>query len=152
MIGPVSKYYTFDVSDVIENTKQKRTSDLHWFVLDFSNGGIYLLDVIPLIKRDMKWRDLKINTFDRFSKEMFNIVMYLFHGRSQFECCITDNVPHIDKEEIDRLIKDREEHPNQVRYGVNLSWGNEIDVAFQIISNWDAFIDYLWTHKKELLK
>lgn len=144
--------YVYDFSEHIEKNKQKQPIGLSWYVLDFSNGGVNLFNVVPLIMRDLEWRkDLNIHNFDAFAKEMNHIVIYLFHGRSQFEQHITCSYPCVDKDEVERLVKARKESPDNYRYGVNLSWGEEMDIAFQILANWDAFISYMWKHREELI-
>lgn len=144
--------YIYDFSEYIKNNKQKQPIGLSWWVLDFSDGSVNLFNVVPLIIRDLEWRkDLNIHNFDTFAKEMHHIVMYLFHGRSEFEQYLTDNVPCIDKEEINRLIEEREKSSSNYRYHVQLSWGSQMDIAFQIFANWDAFIAYMWKHRKELV-
>lgn len=151
----IDMHYALDKNAYIDNSKQEKPKGVHWNVMDFDNGNAYAMDVVPFIKREIQWRtkdSVDMSTFDKFSKNMFRIVMYLFHGRSQFEQMLTYRFTVVDKEEVIRLAKDMEEHPNQFRYEARLSYGTAMDIATQIASNWDAFIEYMWNHRKELLE
>lgn len=66
---------------------------------------------------------------------------------------ITDTHPHIDQQELDRILDDcyrkriKDAPPCRCSH-VNLSNAEKIDVYDQIQLNWDEFVEYVWGFRK----
>lgn len=88
--------------------------------------------------------------FDAFTKGIKHAIMHEYWSRCEYEICISGLFSDmVASEEIDRLNKERKEHPTQVRFDTKTD-GNKfkIDVYTQIIMNWDPFIEYVWNNRK----
>ena len=96
-------------------------------------------DVEKLLKKDL--------TYEEFDEKLNRIAQYFFWSRAEYEIVIASWVPHIDNEELDRLNKEREEHRGY-RYYVNLEVGEKVDFYDQLHLNWEQFVKYVWSFKK----
>lgn len=91
---------------------------------------------------------------DEFDEKLRRILFYYFGSKAEYEVVITSWVPHISKEELDRLNTEYEEYNNKwghYPYKINVSpdVGEKVDIYSQITSlNWDIFVNYVWNHKK----
>lgn len=85
--------------------------------------------------------------YDEFSERLNRIAQYYFWSKAECEIVITSWVPHIDNEELDRLNKEREER-RTYRYSVNLDVGEKIDIYDQLRLNWEQFVRYVYSFKK----
>ncbi len=91
---------------------------------------------------------------DEFDEKLRRILFYYFGSKAEYEVVITSWVPHISKEELDRLNTEYEKHNQQWGYypyalSIELNVGRKVDIYSQITSlNWDIFVNYVWNHKK----
>lgn len=138
----------------VNTTKNKLT----WYVFNEDrNGEIIPVDIfqynwvflVNLVKIKRKYGD----DFIKFADATRTALQHEYWSRSEYETIITSWPPYIDEEELQNLIKEREEHtkkyPNSKLYrqSVGLTVGKKIDVYDQLMLNWDAFINYVWTNK-----
>ena len=152
-------YYTYYVGRKEKNYKPE-TKKLVWNVFeeDWNGKRIRVYNVFDhgrffndLIKIKRKYKE-----FDEFAEEVRRSLQYYFWSKSEWEIILTDWPPHVDGEEIDRLVKEREERIN--RWGnfhltdVRLYVAEKVDVFDQVMLNWDNFIKYIWENKKLIKK
>lgn len=96
-------------------------------------------DVEMLLKENL--------TYDEFSEKLNRTAQYYFWSKAECEIVLTSWVPHIDNEELDRLNAEREER-RTYRYYVNLDVGEKIDIYDQLHLNWEQFVGYVLSFKK----
>ena len=94
--------------------------------------------------------------FEKFSEEVRKSLAYYYWSKYEWEIVITNFVPRITAEELDRLNKEKEK--DMANYGrfvstwVELKHSMKVDVYAQVTMNWDLFINYLWTNIKLIKK
>ena len=137
------------------NTISKKLS---WYVFNEENGKIVPVDIfqynwvflVDLVNIKKKYKD----DFIKFADKVRAALQHEYWARSQYETVITSLPPYIDEEELNDLVKEREEHskkyPGSKLYhqNVSLTVGHKIDIYSQIMLNWDVFIKYLWDNKR----
>lgn len=96
------------------------------------------LDVEKLLKKKPSYEEL--------SEELKHITMYYFWSKCEYETIITEFPPYIDREEIDRLVSEKDEHP--YRTYVNLEVRKKVDIYEQLNLNWGQFVKYVYSFKK----
>jgi len=91
---------------------------------------------------------------ERFLSELDQEVHYFFLAKIEWEIFITTWPPHINAEEISRIIS--EYHVNRPseqalpeRIAVNVSKWYKIDVYSQLRVNWECFADYMWSENQK---
>lgn len=129
---------------------------LEWnvFVHNFNGKGIEKYNILggfmlsELVRIKKKCKKDGVENFEVFSSEVKSTIMRHYWSRSEWEVIITSWPPHIDKNELDRLVKEKE----NVKYCayVNLDVERKVDVYEQIMLNWDVFINYLWDNRKDI--
>ena len=96
------------------------------------------------------------SAFDFFSKMIAREIGYELWARCQYEVVITSWPVYITAEELESLKKEeteaKEKGHNFCRTSVDPDIGIKVDVAQQIMMNWDNFIAYLWNNRKLLKK
>ena len=96
-------------------------------------------DIQKLLKEDL--------AYNEFTEKLNRIAQYWFWSKAEHEIVLTSWVPHIDNEELDRLNAEREKH-RTYRYYVNLDVGKKVDIYDQLRLNWNAFVEYVLSFKK----
>ena len=109
------------------------------------NHGRFLEDVKKALKKYDNRKD--------FEEEILKSLMYFYWAKSEWEIVLTSWVPHITKEEFDRLKFENEKFYNEHGHYpycmlVNPDVYEKVDVYSQVMMNWNVFIDYLWSKKK----
>ena len=112
------------------------------------NQGRFVED----IKKELK----KCENKEEFSERLRRNLFYYFGSKCEWEVVITSWVPHITMSELERLNKEREEAVKKYSrepYSlyVNPDVGEKIDVYEQVRLNWDIFVDYVWSHKNQMM-
>lgn len=138
--------------------------ELCWniFVNDFNQKRIVVENIFNynwIVTNDIIsiYKDYKKNgmDFDTFSEKVKRAIMHEYWSRSEYETVVTSWPPHILNDELDRIIKVRDESIRDYGHfyceSVRLDVGVKIDVYTQIMLNWEHFINYLWDNK-ELIK
>lgn len=97
-------------------------------------------DVENLLKENL--------TYNEFSEKLDRLAQYYFWSRAECEIVITSWAPYIDNEELDRLNKERENR-RTYKYYVNLDVGAQIDYYNQLHLNWEQFVKYVYSFKKD---
>lgn len=101
------------------------------------------------VKKDLR----KCKTKEEFAEKIKSHLMYYFWSKCEYEVVISSFPVHIKKEEFNRLteefIADTEKYGHEP-YGM---WvcpdvGEKIDIAGQVMMNFEVFVDYLWSHKR----
>lgn len=90
------------------------------------------------IKAKMKKEDI---TFEMFNEELLHSVRYSFWGKCEYEILLVDLFCVIDRNEIERIKQTKD---NMVRTSINPASSKKIDVAEQLLLNWDIFAKYVW--------
>ena len=90
---------------------------------------------------------------DEFDEKLRRILFYYFGSKAEYEVVITSWVPHISKEELDRLNTEYEEYNNKwghYPYKINVSpdVGEKVSIYDQVMMNWHCFVDMVWKNKK----
>lgn len=83
---------------------------------------------------------------EEFVDELKSSTMYYFWSKSEHEVVMTEFPPYIDREEIDRIVSEKDEHP--YRTYVNLETCEKIDIYGQLNLNWEQFVQYVWQFKE----
>lgn len=94
-------------------------------------------------------------TKKEFAEKLRRELSYYFWAKCEMEVVVTSWPCYIDQKELDRLNKENEE--GNKRYGhypyklnVDPDVGKKIDIYDQVYGlNWNVFVDYVWSHKKE---
>lgn len=146
--------------DSVNTTKNK----LAWYVFNEESRGTRG-KIVPINIFEYNWVFLKGlldakkkygKDFIKFADRVRSCLQHEYWSRSEYETIITTWPPYVDSDEIDRLVKERDERikNNGVFYRehVNPEVGYKIDIYDQIMLNWDAFINYLWDNKKLITK
>ena len=109
----------------------------------FEHGGF-----IDAVKKLMKKKIKK----DEFSEELRIIVGYFFRARIQWEMSICFYPVNVGREEIERVIDEREKfYRKEGKFpylqGIDVESVKKIDVYEQVKLNWEIFLDYVWGNK-----
>ena len=102
----------------------------------------------------LKKQYLKKNNFqfEEFIEKVKNNLLYYYWAKFEWETIITTWPPHIDEEELNRLIQEREEGKEKgykcFYSSVRLDTGIKVDVYEQVMNNWHAFKEYMFNHYK----
>lgn len=100
------------------------------------------------VKKDLR----KCKTKEEFAEKIKSHLMYYFWSKCEYEVVISSFPVHIKKDEFNRLteefIADTEKYGHEP-YGM---WvcpdvGEKIDIAGQVMMNFEVFVDYVWSHK-----
>ena len=107
--------------------------------------GRFLEDV----KKDLK----KCDTKEEFAERLKKNLMYYFWSKCEYEVVISSFPMRIKKEELERL--NTEFKKDSERYGhepcsmwVRPDAGEKIDIAGQVMLNFEVFVDYVWSYKR----
>ena len=103
------------------------------------------------MQKDLK----KYKDKDDFAEQLKRELFYYFGSKYEWEVIITTWTTHITMTELDRLNIEKEERIK--KYGrepysmnVNPTVAKKIDVRSQVLINFDMFLDYVWSNKKNL--
>ncbi len=128
------------------------------YIEDFNNKDIIKYNIFDhyyfyndLVKHKKKYG----KEFNEFSNAVKKSLSYYFWSKSEYEIVLTSWPPYVESEEIDRLVKEREEHNKKyssifIRDTVKLTVGEKVDIYGQIMMNWDIFIKYIWENLKHI--
>lgn len=110
----------------------------------FKHGG-FANDVAKLLKENV--------TKEEFTEKLRRELSYYFRSKCEWEVVIASWPVYIDKEELDRLNIEYEEHSTKwgkSPYKINVvpDVGEKMDIYNQVMLNWDIFVDYVWTVKQ----
>lgn len=136
------------------NRRQIKSYDI------FNHGGFYgdLYKCTQTYKKTLKnavkpkEREAALVTYrESIRKEL----MYYFWAKAEWEVVITDWPVHLSTEELDRAAADREEYVSKWKKEPGVVWvtpqvEEKVDVYSQIMLNFDAFIEYILAHIKEI--
>lgn len=86
-------------------------------------------------------------SYEELYEELKSATMYYFWSKVEHEVFITEFPPYIDKDELDRLVSEKDQHP--YRAHVNLESGDKIDIYGQLKLNWEQFVQYVWGFVKQ---
>lgn len=135
----------------------RTTPKLVWNVYKIS-CSTQKLRVFNVFKHDSFYCNIKKLLKMNISKESFaeqlrREAQYYYWSKTEWECIITGSQPYIDRKELQRIISEcylqRQNANSPCRCAhVNLSQSDKIDVYDQLCANWDAFVDYVWSHAK----
>lgn len=81
------------------------------------------------------------------------IVFYFYGSKCEYEIVITEWPTHVSNEAVEKMLKDRQEYKDKnghYPYNTNIEFAcaEKIDVRTQVLLNYDAFINYIWSFKK----
>lgn len=141
----------------LPDIKRSDRLKLEWnvFVGDFNSKKIKTFNVFDHgrfmddVKKALKLYDNK----KLFAEEIRKSLVYFYWAKCEWEIVLTSWVPHINKEEFDRLKYENEKfyqdhgHYPYSMY-INPEVAEKVDVYSQIMMNFEHFVDYIWSHKK----
>ena len=86
--------------------------------------------------------------------ELDQEIHYFFRVKIEWEMFITAWPPHIDSDEISRIISEYHinrspEQPLPEQIHVNVTKYHKIDVYSQLRANWERFADYMWDENQK---
>ena len=158
----VGQYEPFCFASEEEKKKfvpyKPQTKKLQWFVFaeDYNAKKIVTLNVFEgssrfidgLLRAKKQYKDdyLKI-------AEAVRVSLHCAYGsKCEWETIITSWPTYVDAEEVERLIKVKQQDIE--KYGkfrctdVGLEVEYKIDVYTQVMMNWDRFIEYVWNNNR----
>lgn len=98
----------------------------------------------------------KYTDFEKFEKEVDLSLMYYYWSKCEWEVVVTSFPPYINNEELEKLIRERDECIKNfgrfIRTYTNLETTEKVDVYKQVRMNWKPFINYLWNNRKLIKK
>lgn len=158
----VGRYFPYEFDPEENKSKFKaykpETNKLVWnvFIENFNGKRIEVCNLFeycwPFLESLVKIKKQFGKDFNKFANEVRQALQHEYWSRSQHETIITSWPPYIDEEELDRLIKEREDRLAKggvfYKEHVNTEVAYKIDVYTQVMMNWDRFIEYLWTNQK----
>lgn len=105
-------------------------NDIAWFVF-FHDSNRKKVDTFNIFehgsfREDLKKAARKCSTKEEFAKELRSNLMYYYWSKAEWEVLI---IPWVG------------------RYGHE---DKKVDVYWQVMNNWEAFLDYVWNNKKKL--
>lgn len=110
------------------------------------NHGRFAEDVKKLLKEDI--------TKEEFAEKLKRKLYYFYWSKCEWETIITSWPVYIDKKELDRLNFEYEDynkkyghHPYKVDVAPDVA--EKIDIADQVMMNWNVFVDYVWRYKEK---
>lgn len=130
---------------------------MHWNVYreDFNARKIEVFDIFRhhrfknAVEKLLKTQTNKASFADDLKHEL----MYNFWCKCEYEVVITSWPPYINTEDLQKLnaeCKEKEEkygHP-PYKLSIDLPCAKKVDVYSQVMLNWDAFLDYVWSFRK----
>ena len=123
-------------------------------IYNIFNHDFFMNDLFNL-KKQLK-KEGKEDDFATFEDSVKRSLMYFYWSKFEWEIVLTSFPPYIDSEELDRLVKERDErlkkYENFYRECTNLECYKKVDVYSQINLNWNQFINYLWENRKLIKK
>lgn len=101
------------------------------------------------VKKDLK----KCKTKEEFAKKLKSHLMYYFWSKYEYEVVISSFPVRIKKDEFNRLIEEFKVDTEKYGHEPYSMWvcpdvGEKIDIAGQVMLNFEVFVDYVWSHKK----
>lgn len=143
--------------------EDKGVNTLIWNVFDEDVNKKEIVVYNLLEKNGYMWNEvkriLKENkkiTIEDFSEKVRRSLMHMYWSRCEYECVITSWPPYISADNLEKAIKDRDEHiamwGNFYCTTINLDVAVKIDVYTQVELNWCVFIKYLWNNKEKFYK
>ena len=150
MFGDTKKYDEWNV--IYENLNARKIEVFNIF--EHFGFLAYLVHIKEKLKKQFDKKEEEIQSskeaFNFFEEEVRSALFRFFGSKSEWEVIITSWPPFVENEEIDRLVKEREEHikkwGNFYRTDVCLDIATKIDVYAQVKLNWVQFMDYLWNN------
>lgn len=130
---------------------------LEWIVYryDFNKREIVEFNIFNhyRFKEDVNKDLKKCKTREEFAKKLKSNLMYYFWSKYEYEIVISSFPIYIKKEELNRLnehFKNNTEKYGHEPYsiGVRPDVSSKIDIAEQVMLNFEIFVDYVWSHKK----
>ena len=136
-------------------SKQKlRNMTWNVFYGDINSREIEIHNVFlhsSFLKSVNKLLDAKLSK-EEFAEKLRREVCYYYWCKVEWEITVAHYPSHIRKEEMERLIDEREKYyrqNNKYPYSdyIDLVGSKRVDVHDQIMLNWDAFVDYVWSQQ-----
>lgn len=88
--------------------------------------------------------------FKFFEEKVKGTFFYYYGSKCEWEIVLTSWPPYVEAEELDRLVKEKDEHIEKYGYfyrtNLNLDIGAKVDVFDQVSINWSNFMIYLWNN------
>ena len=153
-------YYTYE-QDFSKDIVITKDTGLTWNVIieDVNARKMVVYNIFQhgSFARALILNNKKYPDDNEFVEKTRRELMHYFWSKSEWEFVATDWPPHITIEELDRLNKEKVSETEL--YGreplclyVNPMIGEKIDVADQVLMNWQAFKQYLLINRKYIRK
>lgn len=137
---------------------KKITDKLKWYAYreDYNGHEIKIVNIFDHWKfsEDVEKLMKEPLTKEEFTEKLRRELFYYYGGKCEMETVITSWPPYIDKEELDRLNLEYEEHNKKYghypyKININPEVGEKIDISEQVQNNMTHFVNYLWDIKTE---
>ena len=131
---------------------------LEWnvFVEDWNRKEIKTFNIFQhgRFYEDVKKALKKIDNKEEFAEELRKSLAWCYWSKCEWETVITSFPARITKEELDRLNEEFKSDTEKYGHEPYSLWisptvGKKVDIYEQVRLNWDIFVDYIWSHKKE---
>ena len=92
-------------------------------------------------------------TKEEFAEQLRREAQYRYWAKCEWELIISDLHTQVDQRELNRILSEcylersKADPPLRCTH-VNLYHDEKIDIYDQLCLNWDAFVDYVWEHRK----
>lgn len=89
---------------------------------------------------------------DDFAEALRKEVGYYFWCRSEYEITVCSSPTYVENDSVEKLIDERDKFKRDngkypcVSY-VKLKSAQKIDISDQLHLNWEAFVDYVYSHR-----
>lgn len=124
------------------------------FVTDMNSRQVEIHNVFnhsSFLKSVNKLLDAKLPK-EEFTEQLRRDVCYYYWCKVEWEITVSHYPSYIGKDEMDKLLDEREQYYrkyNKYPYSndVDLVGAKRVDVHDQIMLNWNAFVDYVWSQQ-----
>ena len=124
------------------------------FITDMNSRKVEIHNVFnhsSFLKSVNKLLDAKLPK-EEFTEQLRREVCYYYWCKVEWEITVSHYPSYIGKDEMDKLLDEREQYYrkyNKYPYSndVDLVGAKRVDVHDQILLNWNAFVDYVWSQQ-----
>ena len=126
----------------IEDSNRKEIKEFNIF-----DHYAFYKSIVKILKTKLSKEDFA----ERINREL----LYYYWCKSEWEIILTSFPPYVDKVEVNRIKFESEQfnikhghYPFLMHFNPNVV--KKVDVYSQVKLNWDNFIEYLWSQKRNV--
>ena len=127
------------------------------FKHNFNSGAIEIFNIFNhwCFKEDVERSLKKCNTKEEFSEELNDHLLYYYWSKCEYEIVITSFPTSIIQQEYEKLTLDYDKYIYLYKHSpyklyIDPDVQLKVDIYSQVMLNFDVFVDYIWSHKKDI--